>query len=122
MTMKLVPVAAPLLAITIVPAIADSAVAYPTEGIKDGLKVAICAQDWDEAINLSGNLIASSEITPEHRQTLVDWRHRFSDYAKNHIKFDSVPNCEGIQIGVQPYQAPQPQFSNYTRVASSPCY
>ena len=123
--MKFVPVAAPLLAVTIVPAIADNAVAYPTESIKDGLKAAICAQDWNEAINLSGNLIASSEITPELRQSLVDWRQRFSNSAKGQVKLDSVPNCQGVQrnateIRVTPYQAPR--FSKTTAAATSPCY
>ena len=125
MTMKLVPVAAPLLAVTIVPTIADSAAAYPTESIKDGLKAAICAQDWDQAISLSGNLIASSEITPEHRQTLVDWRHRFSNYAKGQVKFDNMPNCQRVQrsateIRVTPYQAPR--FSKTSAAANLACY
>ncbi|MEM7795880.1 MAG: hypothetical protein AAF579_15680 [Cyanobacteria bacterium P01_C01_bin.118] len=124
--------AAPVLAVTIAPLIADSATAYTLEGesvesIKAGLKVAICTQDWGKAEELSSNLIASSAITPEHRQSLVDWRHRFSDYSKGQVKFDSVPNCEGVQpkaveVRVQAYQTPIPRFSGSSRVATSPCY
>ncbi|NEQ54200.1 MAG: hypothetical protein F6K11_29400, partial [Leptolyngbya sp. SIO3F4] len=95
--MKLVPVAAPVFAMTIVPLVAEDAVAYSTESLKAGLQTAICTQDWVKAVDLSGNLIAAEEITPEHRQTLVDWRHRFSSYAKNQVKFDSMPNCEVAQ-------------------------
>ncbi|NEQ53863.1 MAG: hypothetical protein F6K11_27655 [Leptolyngbya sp. SIO3F4] len=126
--MKLVSVAAPALAVAMVPLIADDAVAYAlenpsTESVQAELLNAICAQDWDKASDLSGNLIASPEITPEHRQILVDWRYRFSSYSNKQIKFDSVPNCKGAtEIEVQPYQATQPRFSKTTPVASSPCY
>jgi hypothetical protein len=63
--------------------------------VKANLKQAICEQDWQGAIALTSQLMASSTITPEHRQELVDWRQRFSSYAASGTYFDNIPNCEG---------------------------
>ena len=121
-----------LLAVASTAATTKSAVAAtPDESIKEGLKQAICLQDWNQAVELSSNLIASSAITPEYRQTLVDWRHRFSDYARDKTSFDKIPDCEGVQprpgdVKVQGYRDSGPRFSNKETVASAPngyyCY
>lgn len=109
-------------------ATAKSATAATDESIKEGLRQAICFQDWDSAIELSSNLISSSGITPEHRQTLVDWRHRFMDYARDKNSFDKIPNCERVQprsvdIKVQAYGGPAPRFSRTNTLADAPvCY
>jgi hypothetical protein len=67
-----------------------------TEKVKADLRQAICYQDWDKAAETASLLLASSTITPEYRQTLVDWRYRFSNYAATNTKFDQIPNCEGV--------------------------
>jgi hypothetical protein len=72
--------------------------------IKADLKAAICEQNWQNAIAFSSRLMASSTITPEHRQELVNWRQRFSQYAAGGTYFDSIPNCEGYAT----YQGPKP--------------
>lgn len=98
------------------------------ESIKEGLKQAICSQDWESAIQLSSGLIASPNITPEHRQTLVDWRHRFMDYSRDKTRFDKIPDCEGfyqrpVDIKVQAYSDPTPSFSRKSTLANAPvCY
>lgn len=71
-----------------------------TDKIKADLRQAICYQDWDKAAETASLLIASATITPEYRQTLVDWRHRFSNYASANTKFDHIPDCEGIARSV----------------------
>jgi hypothetical protein len=63
------------------------------EWLKEGLRNAICQQNWQQAVTLSGRLAASSTITPEYRQQMVDWRQRFSGYAASGIRFDAIPNC-----------------------------
>ena len=120
---------ASLLAVASTATTAKSAVAAtPDASIKKDLKQAICLQDWNKAVELSSNLIASSTITPEYRQTLVDWRHRFSDYARDKTSFDKIPDCEGAQqrsvdIKVQSYQEPGPRFSSRASLATTPvCY
>jgi hypothetical protein len=74
----------------------EAEAAFSDEQVKEALRESICLQDWDKAVAMSGLLIASDNITPEHRQTLVDWRHRFSNYAASQTKFDKIPNCDGI--------------------------
>ncbi|MEM8810171.1 MAG: hypothetical protein AAGF01_29475, partial [Cyanobacteria bacterium P01_G01_bin.38] len=49
------------------------------EQTKEDLRQAICYQDWNKASEVASLMIASSAITPEYRQNLVDWRYRFSN-------------------------------------------
>jgi hypothetical protein len=77
------------------PGTAAKATVISDNQIKADLKAAICEQDWQDAITFSSRLMASSTITPEHRQELVTWRHRFSQYAAGGTYFDHIPNCEG---------------------------
>ena len=104
----------------------SAAAATSSDSVKEDLKQAVCFQDWDRAVELSSHLIASPSITPEHRQTLVNWRHRFSKYATSQTKFNTIPNCEGVRpspvdIKVQP--APIPRFSNQTdQLSEYYCY
>ena len=103
----------------------SAAAATSSDNVKEDLKRAICFQDWDRAVELSSHLIASPSITPEHRQTLVSWRHRFSNYATSQTKFNTVPNCEGVgpsPIDIKVQTAPLPQFSNQNQSSSYYCY
>jgi hypothetical protein len=86
------------------PGTAAKATVISDNQIKADLKAAICEQDWQDAITFSSRLMASSTITPEHRQELVTWRHRFSQYAAGGTYFDHIPNCEGYAT----YQGPKP--------------
>lgn len=45
--------------------------------------------------------MASSDITPEYRQHLVDWRYRFTQYATSGGQFDRIPNggsSDSVQV------------------------
>lgn len=88
------------------------------EPVKQGLKQAICQQDWQQAVALSSRLMASSGITPEYRQTLVDWRHRFTQYAAANTRFDQIPNCEGVPL--RPQAKPTPEVSASYNVTPPP--
>lgn len=99
----------------------DAKAEVSTERVRDYLKQATCLQEWDKAAVASGLLIASESITPEHRQQLVDWRYRFSDYAANDTQFERIPNCEGV-VAIQP-ESEEPRFSAPPpTVISSACY
>jgi len=67
-----------------------------TDPISQGLRQAICQQDWQRAVTLSSRLMASATISPEYRQQLVTWRYRFSQYAAGGTRFAQIPNCEGV--------------------------
>ena len=96
-------------------ATAESATAATTSDtlLKANLKQAICYQDWDSATDLSSLLITSPTITPEYRQHLVDWRHRFIDYSRAKTRFSRIPNCGRVDIQIKPQvqNYPTPQFS-----------
>lgn len=64
--------------------------------VKAELESAICTQDWGKAIEKISVLMAMPSITSEHRQELVDWRHRFSNYEAQGKRFDSLPNCRQV--------------------------
>lgn len=82
---------APLLAL----ATSEKATAA-TDPVSQGLRQAICQQDWQRAVTLSSRLMASATISPEYRQQLVTWRYRFSQYAAGGTRFAQIPNCEGV--------------------------
>lgn len=103
------------------------ATSFSDETLKSDLKQAICFQDWHKAAELSSQLIASPGITPDHREELIDWRYRFSDYAMEGRKFDTIPNCESVQrlaieIKVQSSQESTPRFSGNTYAYASDYY
>jgi hypothetical protein len=80
----------------------------PVEQAKTDLEQAICAQDWRKAADSASVLIASPTIAPQERQSLVDWRHRFSRYEAAGTQFDSIPNCASIattEATVEPINA-----------------
>lgn len=84
---------ASLLAVAGHGAAAEAAPVLSDEAIKADLKDSICTQDWKAAIQHSGRLMASATITPEHRQELVNWRYRFSQYAASGTLFAEIPTC-----------------------------
>ncbi|NEP20010.1 MAG: hypothetical protein F6J97_24500 [Leptolyngbya sp. SIO4C1] len=79
----------------------DAKAEISTEQVKEYLRQTICYQDWHKAVEATSLLIAMPDITPEHRQQLVDWRRSFSNYADTATKFESLPNCEGVAIPVK---------------------
>ncbi|MEO1400854.1 MAG: hypothetical protein AAFV72_06310 [Cyanobacteria bacterium J06635_1] len=96
---------------------------------KEDLRQAICYQDWNKALEIASLIIASSAITPEYRQNLVDWRYRFSNYSDTNTKFDNIPNCAGVAPPAPPsqplgqvYPSDVPQFSPYTSDPGYACY
>lgn len=96
---------------------ADAAISN-AEIVNDDLKVAICNQDWFQAIELSGRLIISPKVSPDYRQKLVTWRNHFYTYVKGNERTDEVPSCEQLQasslgeIQGQDYGGPYPRFSS----------
>lgn len=96
---------------------ADAAISN-AEIVNDGLKAAICSQDWFQAIELSGQLIISPKVSPDYRQKLLTWRNHFYTYVKGNERTDEVPSCEELQasslgeIQRQNYEGAFPRFSS----------
>jgi hypothetical protein len=93
-----------------------------TDQTKEELRRAICFQDWNKAVEMTSLLMATPTITLEHRQTLVTWRSRFSNYALANTRFNRIPNCQAVEPPVintkalyQPWSATLPRFSEYAQ-------
>lgn len=63
------------------------------------LHTAICAQKWDEAIQLTNLLIGSDEVQPAYREQLVTLRYSLTTYRNNRTVFSSMPGCPSIATG-----------------------
>lgn len=87
------------------------------EIVDDELKSAICGQDWYQAVELSSRLIISPKISPEYRQTLLEWRNHFYRYAKENAKTGEGPTCEQAKATPSGFveqkvpAGPMPRFS-----------
>lgn len=57
------------------PAAADPNVSS-VELVQEQLRQAVCLNQWDLSLDLVGMLIASSELPPEYRNTLVQFRQQ----------------------------------------------
>lgn len=91
----------------------------------NALRDAICEQDWYKAIELSGQLMISPKVLPEHRQKLVEWRRHFYTSLKSRTRTDKVPSCEQLWLSSpeefqqQTYSGPIPRFSSISSLSSS---
>ncbi|MEM1255504.1 MAG: hypothetical protein AAGI69_23960 [Cyanobacteria bacterium P01_H01_bin.21] len=112
--MKAPTVIVSLLALAGTAATAESANAAAPVQIPDNLKEAICYQDWYKAIEISGTLITSPTISPDHRQTLLELRRNLYAHAKGEGQSDEFAECNGKRLNAQERlsQGPTPRFSN----------
>jgi hypothetical protein len=61
------------------------------------LQVAVCLRDWDHAVDLIGNLIASPDISSEQRSHLVGIRHQLQETLLRHEAIPvSLGQCETL--------------------------
>lgn len=116
--MKVPVVLGSLLALAGTAATAESADATISDvDIKEDLRQAICSQEWYTAIELSSKLISSPTVSPDYQQKLLDWRHQFYAHINGEPKRNEMVSCEGltpspVKAKTQPYQGPEPRFSN----------
>ena len=113
-----------LLAIAGTAATAESADAAISDAdIQEELKQAVCDKEWYMAIEVSSQLINSPTITPEYRQTLLNWRRQFYTHVQGKAKVKQASSCAEIQISLVGtntpiYAGPEPRFSSQ-RAATS---
>lgn len=113
-----------LLALAGAAATAESADAAISDvDIQEELKQAVCFKDWYKAIEVSSKLINSSTITPDYRQTLMDWRRQFYTHAQGSAEAKKTVSCAEIQsslVGTKTpiYAGPEPRFSSQKTATS----
>lgn len=113
-----------LLALAGTAATAESADAAISDvDIQEELKQAVCFKDWYKAIEVSSKLINSPTITPDYRQTLLDWRRQFYTHAQGSDGAKKTVSCAEIQssvVGTKApiYSGPEPRFSSQKTATS----
>lgn len=62
------------------------------------LQQAICVNDWNRAIRLMGPMIGDPEISPGHREELLNFRHRLQDWQAANATASNMAPCENVPI------------------------
>ena len=77
------------------PAFAQTAFAQPVpiDSIQADLRVAVCRNDWPQAIDLINQLIGNEEISPVDRERLVGQRAQLQEWRSTGARFANLPNC-----------------------------
>lgn len=83
--------------------------AQTVQTLRESLQVAVCRQDWNQAIQLTGSLIASSVISSDSRATLVDFRRSLENIRDQQIAVATPPDCDAA---LNRYLAPVPEESS----------
>jgi hypothetical protein len=65
-------------------------------GQHEQLLRAICLNDWEGAIALTGPLIGADKVTPAYRQSMVDLRDQLEDLRVQGTIIPNIENCEGV--------------------------
>jgi hypothetical protein len=89
--------------------------------LQSGLQTAVCQNNWNRAIELTGNLMGADGISADYRAQLMEYRTQLRAWRDAGARITNLPNCQNISPaadGVTP--APQPANSqNWERAAAS---
>lgn len=64
------------------------------EEMHHNLLVAVCLNEWEEAIQLTGPLIASPEISAADRENLMEFRQQLVTFRDNNAVVSGVAGCD----------------------------
>lgn len=64
------------------------------EEMHQNLLVAVCLNEWEEAIRLTGPLIASPEISVADRENLLEFRQQLATFRDNDAVVSHVAGCD----------------------------
>ena len=73
---------------------------------------AICLQQWEQAIDITSGLIASSRVSSDYRQTLLSFRQQLQTWRMSPTPPSSQASCDRILplfLTLAEPEAPQPQ-------------
>lgn len=63
------------------------------DSLQTQLQAAICLNDWPQAIDLTNQLIGSDDLSPEDRDSLVNYRSQLQNWQATGARFANLPNC-----------------------------
>ncbi len=92
-----------------------------TEGLAQ-LDRAICLQQWEEAIDITSGLMASSEISSDYRQELLGFRRQLQVWQASALTPQTQSSCDRTQslfITLDEPAAPEPQPLDWSRALAT---
>ncbi|HEY9762055.1 MAG TPA: DVUA0089 family protein [Trichocoleus sp.] len=95
---------------------ADTVSAQTLQDLRHELQVAVCRRDWNQAIQLTGSLIASSDISSKSRESLVDFRHSLENIRNQQLAISTIPGCDET---LSRYLTAVPEESSYVNWQSA---
>lgn len=84
----------------------------PPDRLQTQLQAAICSNDWPQAIDLTNQLIGSDDLSPEDRESLVNYRSQLQNWRATGARFANLPNCNSFDAEV----AIAPQSTSATAI------
>jgi len=73
--------------------------------LQTNLQVAVCENNWNQALRAIAPLIGSPGITDAYRLDLIHFRMHLEDWRAANASFINLPGCEGV-IPVSPVLTP----------------
>ncbi|MEO0352632.1 MAG: hypothetical protein AAF282_21530 [Cyanobacteria bacterium P01_A01_bin.15] len=83
---------------------------------------AICLQQWQQAIDITGGLIASPAVSTAYRQELLDFRRQLQTWRMNPAQPRSQASCDrALSLFIPPAEpdVPQPRPLNWSRALAN---
>jgi len=62
----------------------------------DDLRIAVCLNDWDDAMSVLNPMIESAEITESYRTELIQFRQRVENWQSTDAQFSNQPGCGSV--------------------------
>ncbi len=89
--------------------------------LQNALQTAVCQNDWNQALQLAGNLIGADGISADYRAQLMEYRTQLRSWRDAGARIANLPNCQNTPpVAATPIPAPQhSSAANWERVAES---
>ncbi|HIK54928.1 MAG TPA: hypothetical protein IGS37_07180 [Synechococcales cyanobacterium M55_K2018_004] len=89
----------------------------PLQHLQATLQRTVCLSDWDGAIATLGQMLGSSELSPEYRERLLHTRRQFAEHRARNLtmNWESHPACAAAIAAIPASSTTGPQALNPER-------
>ncbi|MEB3210017.1 MAG: hypothetical protein VKL39_01625 [Leptolyngbyaceae bacterium] len=105
------------IAIALITTFSLPAQAQTVEELREEVQRSVCQSDWDSALSTVGRLIGSSDISPDYRESLLQYRRQIQAWRASNTMIDATgTECQSYQIDEQAEaqaegtESPEPAF------------
>jgi hypothetical protein len=93
--------------------------AQTLDNLQTSLQLAVCFNDWEQAVRLTGVLIASTDITSAYRNELVTFRHQLEALRAEAAIVPDIPGCSSALAQTVQTTTPTDQPLDWENAVSS---